>query len=169
MDKLKGSQRKDLRSQAHHLRPLVIIGAKGVTDQLIGSVDLALKDHELIKVKFGEFKEDKKEISGQIAQATKSEVVGIIGNMLSFIARTPNRKKEKSKYRKSDNNDLPFIQALSFAAHAQPSRREELRKYYLARYCRGVGIGRRNRHPDRSLCQPLWVFQNRHGLTSATK
>jgi RNA-binding protein YhbY len=44
----------------------VIICAKGVTQQQIGSVDLALKDHELIKVKFGEFKEAKK-ISHEIA------------------------------------------------------------------------------------------------------
>ena len=65
MDKLKGSQRKYLRAQAHHLKPLVIIGAKGVTGQLIASVDLALKDHELIKVKFGEFKESKKEIAAE--------------------------------------------------------------------------------------------------------
>ena len=97
MDKLKGSQRKNLRSQAHHLKPLVIIGVKGVTDQLIGSVDLALKDHELIKVKFGEFKEEKKEISGQIAQATKSEVVGIIGNIAIFYRQNPEPEKRKIK------------------------------------------------------------------------
>ena len=60
MESLKGSQRKYLRALAHHLKPLVMIGAKGVTDQLLGSVDLALKDHELIKVKFGEFKKAKK-------------------------------------------------------------------------------------------------------------
>lgn len=82
--KMKGSVKKYLRAQAHHLKPLVIIGAKGVTEQLIGSVDLALKDHELIKVKFGEFKEAKKEISAEIGQATKSEVVGIIGNIAIF-------------------------------------------------------------------------------------
>ena len=75
MEQLKGSQRKYLRSQAHHLKPLVIIGGSGINKQVIGSVDLALKDHELIKVKFGEFKEAKKEISAEIAQATKSEVV----------------------------------------------------------------------------------------------
>ena len=40
---------KNLRAQAHHLKPLVMIGAKGVTDQLVGSVDIALNDHELIK------------------------------------------------------------------------------------------------------------------------
>jgi RNA-binding protein len=97
MDKLKGSQRKYLRSQAHHLKPLVIIGAKGVTDQLIGSVDLALKDHELIKVKFGEFKEEKKEISTQIAQATNSELIGLIGNIAILYRQNPEPEKRKIK------------------------------------------------------------------------
>ena len=97
MDKLKGSQRKYLRSQAHHLKPLVLIGTKGVTDQLIGSVDLALTDHELIKVKFGEFKEAKKEISAEIAEATKSEVVGLIGNIAIFYRQHPQSEKRKIK------------------------------------------------------------------------
>ena len=97
MDKLKGSQRKCLRSQAHHLKPLVIIGSRGVTDQLIGSVDLALKDHELIKIKFGEFKEEKKEISEEIAQATKSELVGLIGNIAIFYRQNPEPEKRKIK------------------------------------------------------------------------
>lgn len=95
MDKLKGSQRKYLRAQAHHLKPLVIIGAKGVTEQLIGSVDLALKDHELIKVKFGEFKEAKKEISEDIAKATKSEIIGIIGNIAILYRQNPAPEKRK--------------------------------------------------------------------------
>ena len=97
MDKLKGSQRKYLRSQAHSLKPLVIIGRNGVTDQLIGSVDLALKDHELIKVKFGEFKEAKKEISGQIAEATKSELIGLIGNIVILYRQHPAPEKRKIK------------------------------------------------------------------------
>jgi len=97
MDKLKGSQKKYLRSQAHHLKPLVIIGAKGLTEQLIGSVDLALKDHELIKVKFGEFKEEKKEISAQIAQVTKSELIGLIGNVAIFYRQQHDPEKRKIK------------------------------------------------------------------------
>jgi RNA-binding protein len=97
MDKLKGSQKKYLRSQAHHLNPLVIIGAKGVTQQLIGSVDLVLKDHELIKIKFGEFKEAKKGISEEIAQATKSEIVGIIGNIAILYRQHPTPEKRKIK------------------------------------------------------------------------
>lgn len=95
MDKLKGSQKKYLRAQAHHLKPLVIIGAKGVTQTLIASVDLALKDHELIKVKFGEFKESKKEISEEIAQTTKSELAGLIGNIAIFYRQNPTPEKRK--------------------------------------------------------------------------
>jgi len=97
MEKLKSSQRKYLRAQAHHLKPLVMIGAKGVTGQLIGSVDSALKDHELIKVKFGEFKEAKKEISEEIAKTTKSELVGLIGNIAIFYRQHPELEKRKIK------------------------------------------------------------------------
>jgi len=97
MDKLKGSQKKYLRAQAHHLKPLVIIGTKGITGQLIGSVDLALKDHELIKVNFGEFKEAKKEISEEIAQATKSELIGLIGNIAIFYRQHPESERRKIK------------------------------------------------------------------------
>lgn len=68
-----------------------------MTEQLIGSVDLALADHELIKVKFGEFKEAKKEISAEIAQVTKSEVVGIIGNIAIFYRQNPHPEKRKIK------------------------------------------------------------------------
>lgn len=97
MEPLKGAQRKYLRAQAHHLKPLVIVGAKGVTEQLIGSVDLALADHELIKVKFGEFKEAKKKISEEIATATKSELVGLIGNIAIFYRLSPHPEKRKIK------------------------------------------------------------------------
>lgn len=99
MEPLKGSQKKYLRGAAHRLKPLVLIGARGVTEQLLGSVDLALKDHELIKVKFGDFKEAKKEISAEIAASTKSELVGIIGNIAILYRPHPNPEKEKLKYR----------------------------------------------------------------------
>jgi RNA-binding protein len=89
MEKLKGTQRKNLRSAAHHLKPVVMVGRNGVSEQLIKSVDAALNDHELIKVKFLDFKENKKEISAEIEKATKSEAVGIIGNIVIFYRPQP--------------------------------------------------------------------------------
>ena len=101
MEQLKGSQRKYLRSQAHHLKPLVIIGGSGINKQVIGSVDLALKDHELIKVKFGEFKEAKKEISRKSRKPQKTRLCESSATSLSSTTNIPSRKKEKSKYRKA--------------------------------------------------------------------
>jgi RNA-binding protein len=97
MEKLKGSVRKYLRSLAHHLKPVVMVGRNGVSEQLTASVDAALKDHELIKVKFLDFKEEKKEISQEIALTTKSEVVGIIGNIVIFYRQHPQPEQRKIK------------------------------------------------------------------------
>jgi RNA-binding protein len=44
-------ERKLLKTQAHKLDPVVIIGGKGLTDAVLKEIDLALKAHELIKVR----------------------------------------------------------------------------------------------------------------------
>ena len=48
---LNPAERKALKARAHKLEPVVIIGAKGLTDEVVKEVDLALKAHELIKVR----------------------------------------------------------------------------------------------------------------------
>ena len=40
-----------LRSQAHHLDPVVLLGANGLTEAVMKEIDRALKAHELIKVR----------------------------------------------------------------------------------------------------------------------
>ena len=40
-----------LRSQAHHLDPVVLLGANGLTNAVLHEIDRALNDHELIKVR----------------------------------------------------------------------------------------------------------------------
>src|SRR5258708_1008216 len=45
------SGRSELRAQAHQLNPVVIIGDKGLTDEVIAEIDRSLKAHELIKVR----------------------------------------------------------------------------------------------------------------------
>ncbi len=97
MEKLKGSVKKQLRSLAHHLKPVVMVGRNGISEQLKASVDAALKDHELIKVKFLDFKEEKKEIAREIAEITKSEVIGIIGNIVIFYRQHPQAELRKIK------------------------------------------------------------------------
>jgi RNA-binding protein len=65
MKKLTSTQAKYLRGIAHGLKPVVFIGQKGLTDALIHSTEEAFDSHELIKIKFIDYKEkkQKKEIA----------------------------------------------------------------------------------------------------------
>ena len=77
---LSSKQRKFLRSKAHHLKPVVIIGKADINQSLIDTVGECLNSHELIKIKFNSHKESKDEFVNHISKETSSECVGIIGN-----------------------------------------------------------------------------------------
>lgn len=95
MTQLTSKQRKTLESLAHDLNPMVIIGAAGVTDSLIKMVSDCLKAHELIKIKFNEYKNDKVDYSNDIAQKTDSVLVRIIGNVAILYKENEDPKKRK--------------------------------------------------------------------------
>lgn len=78
---LTSKQRKFLEKEAHNLSPVVIVGGAGVTDGLLKMVDTSIAAHELIKVKFNDYKEEKKELVELICKETKSILVRIIGNI----------------------------------------------------------------------------------------
>jgi RNA-binding protein len=92
---MKGSTRKYLRSLAHHLEPVVIIGKRGLTDSVIQKIDDALVSHELIKIKFLEFRDQKKAFSGEIIKQTQSEIVGRIGHIIMLYREHPDAEKRK--------------------------------------------------------------------------
>ena len=48
---LSNKQKKHLKALAHHLDPVVLLGANGLTEGVVAEIDLALEHHELIKVK----------------------------------------------------------------------------------------------------------------------
>lgn len=50
---LTSRERSDLRSAAHPLRPVVLIGDNGLTEAVLKEIDLALASHGLIKVRAG--------------------------------------------------------------------------------------------------------------------
>ena len=81
MEKLTSRERNILRKEAHTLKPVIMIGKNGVTPKLKAAVDAALADHELIKVKFLDFKEDRRALSSSLADSVKAEVISVIGNI----------------------------------------------------------------------------------------
>jgi len=73
--------RKTLKAQAHHLKPVVLLGAKGLTEAVIAETDVALNAHELIKVKInGAEKEDRIAMATDLCAALHAELVQMIGN-----------------------------------------------------------------------------------------
>ncbi len=79
------------------MKPVVQIGKNGMTDQLVQTVELALTAHELIKVKFIEFQDEKDEISEEVAQRTTSHRVGMVGNIVMLYREHPEPDKRKIK------------------------------------------------------------------------
>lgn len=97
MEKLKGYQKKYLKGLVHDTKPLVFVGQKGISPAVTQAVDESLEKHELIKVKFIDFKEkgQKKEIAGAIEKETASELVGMIGHMAIFYRQHKDPEKRK--------------------------------------------------------------------------
>lgn len=95
MNSLSSAQRKKLRALAHHMDPVVYVGKQGMTDSLLAAVDDALMAHELIKVKFNDFKTEKRPMSDQIAAQAHAAVAGIVGNVLILYRPHPEEEKRK--------------------------------------------------------------------------
>ena len=75
------SFKQTLKARAHHLKPVILLGAKGLTDAVVAETDVALNAHELIKVKInGTEKEDRIEITHTLCQKLQAELVQMIGN-----------------------------------------------------------------------------------------
>ncbi len=82
---LTSTQSRFLRGQAHGLKALLQIGAKGLTPAFLAELDAVLEQHELVKVKVGgEDREVREAMIADIAQNTGSAVVQRIGHVAVF-------------------------------------------------------------------------------------
>jgi RNA-binding protein len=94
---LKGSQRKYLKGLAHGLKPVIFIGQKGLSPALAKAMEDALDAHELIKVRFIDFKEkDQKEaLTMEIEKMHNCFKVAMVGHIAIFYRKHKNPKKRK--------------------------------------------------------------------------
>jgi RNA-binding protein len=77
------SERSTLRAAAHPLKPVVLIGDKGLTDAVLKEIDRALTAHELIKVRAGSAERaDRDELLNKICDTLSCASVHHLGKML---------------------------------------------------------------------------------------
>lgn len=82
------SQRRYLRSLAHDLHPVILLGAKGATEAVVKELDLALAHHELVKVKLsGGDKEERDAQIDILIKGTGAEDVQQIGHIVVLFRR----------------------------------------------------------------------------------
>ena len=94
MIELTSKQRKEFEKAAHDLQPVVIVGGAGVTDGVTKMVDESLKAHELIKIKFNEYKDEKFELTNQLCEACDATLIRVIGNVAILFRENPDKDEE---------------------------------------------------------------------------
>ena len=97
MIELTSKQRKNLEKLAHDLQPVVIVGGAGVTDGVISMVDNSLAAHELIKIKFNEYKDEIRELTRELCEKTDATLVRIIGFTVILFREAEEEEDRKIK------------------------------------------------------------------------
>ena len=95
---LTSQQKANLKSMAHHLKPVVQIGHQGLTDSVVAELKNALHKHELIKVQLAgntdssEKKSEEQLLVSQLPQ--HSHLVDRIGRVIIlYFEQNPNEAK----------------------------------------------------------------------------
>jgi RNA-binding protein len=98
MKDLTSAERRALRSRAHHLHPIVMVGEAGLTPPVLHEIDLALKSHELIKIRvLGDERERRGRVRDEICAALDAAEIQSIGKMLVVYRPRPEETGEPKK------------------------------------------------------------------------
>jgi RNA-binding protein len=94
---LNPAERKALKARAHKLAPVVTIGTKGLTDEVVKEVDLALKAHELIKVRASLERDAREQALQRLCERTGADAVQHIGKMLVLYRKRTEEEPRRSR------------------------------------------------------------------------
>jgi len=92
MISLTNAEIRTFKAQAQRLKAILEIGKEGISPKFLAALDAALTQHQLVKVKFGQFKEEKKTLSPQLAEKTNSFLVTRVGNVVVLYRPKPPEK-----------------------------------------------------------------------------
>lgn len=88
------TQRKYLRKLANPLKPTVMLGKQGLTEQLVEKIGRELDAHELIKVRLLEYKDQKEQLAQTIVDETGAALVGVVGNVITLFRPSPDADRQ---------------------------------------------------------------------------
>ncbi|AYC31646.1 ribosome assembly RNA-binding protein YhbY [Pseudomonas cavernae] len=90
-------QKKQYKSIGHQLKPVLIVADNGLTEGVLGELERALNDHELIKVQLRiAEREDRLAVISELCQASRADLVQVIGKMALLYRKNPKPNKNLS-------------------------------------------------------------------------
>ena len=98
MEELSSPQIRKLKALAQRMDATLKVGKHGLSDPFLKSLDEELARHELVKIKFAEFKEQKKELAPRLAAKTGSHLVTLLGNVAVLFRRNPDPQKQRVQF-----------------------------------------------------------------------
>ena len=81
--RLTNNQKKHLRSLAHDLSPIVMVGQQGLSEAVLAELESTMTKHELLKIKVrANNRDEKQQIVDKILNFSKATLVQVIGGVL---------------------------------------------------------------------------------------
>lgn len=110
MLKLTPAERSALRSDAHALNPVVIVGEAGLTPAVLKEIDTSLNAHGLIKIRvFGDDREARVEMYDAICEKLDAAPVQHIGKLLVVYRPKKDAPKERSEKRGKGLREVTIV------------------------------------------------------------
>jgi RNA-binding protein len=88
---LTSQQIRYLRGLTHHLQPVVMVGDKGLNDNVMTEIVTALEHHELIKIRLRTDRETRQNLISRISESCAAEKIQAIGQVACFYKRNPEK------------------------------------------------------------------------------
>ena len=115
---LSSAERSAHRSDAHALKPIVLIGADGLTPAVTKEVNNALKSHGLIKVRvFGDDRETRVAIYEQLCDELNAAPIQHIGKLL--VLYRPKVGKDAQEKRRGSKGGPKVVMVKKFTRNPQ--------------------------------------------------
>lgn len=92
-EELSNRERRELKARAQRLKPMLKVGKEGLSPAFLKAVDDALGHHELVKLKFDDFKEQKKELGPKLAGDVSAALIMQVGHVVVLFRRKPSLEK----------------------------------------------------------------------------
>jgi len=98
---LNSAQRQALKARAHELRPVVLLGAAGLTEMVLREIDRALTVHELVKIKVPvDNRGERAQVGAEVAEKLSAAKVQSIGKMIVLFRPRPESDEKQEATRR---------------------------------------------------------------------